>query len=151
MTSVTDFLSKQNIHIDKSTYLRVSNYNYSNELPNCNSIFKYFIGDEFKSQITGKYKYIVYGYCFNYRPYHGGQFIYYPKYQSVFDTFINQLQIQRSTEKYILFAERHTRVYEKIDDLYTYLLAKYAVKKVDFGALSLSVYPISSVSSNPCI
>jgi hypothetical protein len=134
---IKEFLSKQNIHIEKSTYLRVSNYNYPNELSNCNAIFKHFLHNEFTSQITGKYKYIVYGYCYKYRPYHGGQFVYYPKYQSVFDTFIHQLQLTRSTEKYILFAERHTRVYNKMDDLYTYLATKYTVKKVDFGKYTI--------------
>ena len=87
---VNKYLFEQNIFIPEmqEEYFRISTNNYHHELKNVNDIFKYFLGKHFTEQINGKFKYIVYGYCNYYRPYHGNKINYYLNYQTMLDKFL---------------------------------------------------------------
>ena len=136
-----NFLNNNTI-INSSKYLRISNYGWSNELTGCNDIFKHFFNDNFNQNISGKYKYIVYGYFFNYRPYNGETLIkYYPKYETFFNKFIEKYSINSEVEfddKYIIIPDRQTRVYHEMYNIFNNLSEKYKVKMIDLGKYSIS-------------
>jgi len=118
-------------------YLRISNNKYTNELKSINNIFKYFMNKNFEENIVGEYKYIIYGYCYNYRPFNMCDNRYFPKYKYWIDTFINKFKKQSSEETYILIPERLTRTYEYIDKIYNELKIHFNVKKVDFANITI--------------
>jgi hypothetical protein len=140
---IENFLKKKKVQLGRSSYYRVSNNNYSKELSSNKDIFKHFFKDTYTDTITGKFKYIVYGYCYTYRPCHGPNFVhrYYPNYQLVFDKFINEFKQESNISKenkYIIVPERNTRNYDGIKDIYNRLSKIYTVKLIDFGKYSIS-------------
>lgn len=142
---IEEFLLEKNKSLDigKSFFYRVSNNNYNNELSSTKEIFRHFFKDNYIDTISGGYKYIVYGYCYTYRPYHGPNFLhkYYPNYQYIFDKFIHRFTENSNSilknDKYIIIPERTTRNYDGIDYIYNNLRKIYNVKKIDFGNFSI--------------
>jgi hypothetical protein len=133
---IEEYLKKP---LGKSYFLQISNNNYSKELPNANEIFKYFLNNNYTKNISGKFKYIVYGYCYRYRPYYGNTYVnrYYPKYQFMFDMFCDTFTKKEVEQRYILIPQRTTRSYEHIDKIYNELSKYYNVKMVDFYNYSI--------------
>jgi hypothetical protein len=138
---IENILLENNEIIGETSYLRISDNNYPHELSTCKDIFKFFLNNNYTDNITGEFKYIIYGYCYSYRPYHGANTItYYPKYQTMLDKFINkfrQKSIILEKDKYIIIPDRQTRNYNGIQDIYYLLKKKYNVKKIDFGKYSI--------------
>jgi hypothetical protein len=137
---IEKYLFEKNITIDNTEYLRISNNNYTNQLSSSNDIFKYFLKDNYKESIFGKFKYIIYGYCFTYKPLHEAKVVkYFLNYQNVFNLFINQYTHDNVSQqtKYIIFPERQTRNYSGIEDIYKILSKKYKVIKIDFGKYTI--------------
>ena len=137
---IEKYLLENNVHFENSQYLRISNNNYQDELSTSNDIFKYFLKDNYKDNICGKYKYIIYGYCYTYRPYHGGNILYYENYQNIFNSFIekyNHINLTQ-TKKYIIIPDRENRNYNKIEDIYLSLCKNYNVMKVDFSKYQIN-------------
>ena len=139
---VENFFAEKKELIGKSMYFRVSNNNYHKELSTNKDIFKHFFKDIYTDTIKGEFKYIVYGYCYTYRPYHGPNFEYkyYPNYQIVFDKFITEFKQESNIsekDKYIIIPKRNTRNYNGIEDIYNKLHTIYNVKKIDFGKYSI--------------
>jgi hypothetical protein len=138
---IEEYLTNNNKIIGNSDFLRISNNKYPPELLSSNDIFKYFLKNNYKDKISGKYKYIIYGYCYNHRPYNiDYKNKFYEKYQYMLNKFINyfikpDLQIIR--EKYIIIPERNTRTYENIDDIYEKLSSLYNIKRIDYSKLSI--------------
>jgi Glycosyltransferase 61 len=140
-----EYFFKNKIKIDNSDFLRISNNDYNKELSISKDIFKYFIGKDFTENIKGEYKYIIYGYCYNYKPLniidydYINQRIYYdieyyPKYKYMLDLFISQYTpLSYISEKYIIIAERLNRTYEHMDKIYNDLNKLYNVKMIDFS------------------
>lgn len=141
--NIERFFSEKKEILGKASFYRVSNNNFSKELSSNKEIFKHFLKDTYTDTISGKFKYIVYGYCYTYRPYHGPNFVhrYYPNYQLVIDKFINEFKQESNISKengYIIIPERNTRNYDGIQDIYNSLSKSYNVKKIDFGKFSIS-------------
>tara|TARA_B100001093_G_C26854013_1_gene1026517 strand:- start:907 stop:1914 length:1008 start_codon:yes stop_codon:yes gene_type:complete len=139
---IENYFAKKEESLGKPFYYRISNNNYNRELSTTKDIFKYFFNDIYSDTITGNFKYIVYGYCYTYRPYHGPNYIYkyYPNYQTIFDKFICKYKHETNLsekDKYILIPERSTRNYDGIEDIYISLSKIYNVKKIDFGKYSI--------------
>jgi len=132
-------ISEKNVTVDKSHFLRISNNNYHNELSTTNDIFKYVMKSNFLRTIRGKFRYIIYGYCYTYRPYHKyGIINYFPKYQTILDIFVSEFRhAETDSDQYIIIPERTTRNYNEIDKIYSSLNKKYKVMKVNFGDYSI--------------
>ena len=141
---IEELFLKKNLKIDNSYYYRVSNNNYNKELSTSNEIFKYFLKNNYKENINGKFKYIIYGYCFNHRPYQGPNYkiSYYDNYQFLLDKFICEFKKESTLhkkEKYIIIPERSTRTNNIIiEDIYNSLNKIYNVLKIDFSKYSIS-------------
>jgi hypothetical protein len=144
---VTQYLLEQNVQVDMlvEDYLRISNNNYINDLSNTNEIFSHFLGKQFTEQINGKFKYIVYGYCFFHRPFHGTEIKYYPNYQKMIDKFLlefvkcsrSDYVVDSTKEQYIILVKRETRSFVDIDIIFDNLTKFYNVKIVDFSKHSI--------------
>ena len=137
---IENYLLEKNEHADNSQYLMISKNNYHSELSTCNDIFKHFLKQNYTEVVCGKYKYIIYGYAYTHRPFHGSNVIYYPNYQNTFNKFIcefNHGSLEK--DKYIIIPERHGqyRNYGGIEELYRCLCNEYNVKKIDFGKYSI--------------
>jgi hypothetical protein len=138
---VNQYLLKQNETIEKEHYLRISTNNYKTELPQANNIFKHFLGEHFTEKINGKFKYIVYGYCYNHRPFHGRKIQYYPSYQEMINKFLLAFVntdlhcgLEIKQEKYIILTKRDNRNVININILYERLCKEgYNVKLIDFS------------------
>ena len=139
---IEEYLTNNNKIIGNSDFLRISNNNFPPELSTSNDIFKYFLKKNYKDKISGKYKYIIYGYCYNHRAcnieYNNR---YYPKYQYILNKFINNFikpDLQLIKEKYIIIPERITRTYENMDAIYEKLSSLYNIKKIDYSKLNIN-------------
>jgi hypothetical protein len=125
----------------KNAFYRVSNNKYDLALSNNNDIFKHFFQDNYVNNISGKFKYIIYGYAFTYRPYHGPnhQEKYFYNYELMFDKFLNYYcyKNQISQEKYILIPKRINRNNDIINLVYEKLNVHFNVKYIDFADYSI--------------
>ena len=136
-------LERPQVEVDglSEDYLRISKNSYNNELQNTNDIFMHFLGKHFTEQINCKFKYIVYGYCNTYRPFHGGEIKYYPNYQKMIDSFLLEFvrkpEQTQSTDQYILLMKRDCRNFIDLDDDFLKLMQIYNVKMVDFSKYSI--------------
>jgi len=138
---VNQYLLEQNETVERSHYLRISTNGYKTELPHANSMFKHFLGEHFVEQMSGKFKYIVYGYCNNYRPYHGGLVKYYPNYQKFIDQFLHEFVkpvTNTLQEKCILLLKRENRNFIDMYFVYSRLTSLYNVKLVDFSEYTIT-------------
>lgn len=121
-------------------FLNISDKSRENKLKNANNIFKYFLNNNYTDYINNKYKYIIYGYCYDYRPYHG-PFIslrYFPKYQFMFDAFYDTFSLnENNKEKYIVIASRSTRSYRYMNTICDIVSKYYTTKIVDFSEYSI--------------
>lgn len=126
---------------NKNYFLRISNNNYNTELESSNEIFKYFLNDNYLENINNKkFKYIIYGYAYTYRPYHGPEFpiIFFNNYQIMVDKFINKFQNNRICDnKTIIIAKRKTRNNSIIEIIYEKINKNYNVMYIDFSDYSI--------------
>lgn len=125
--------------ITNSYFLQISNNNYKDELSNSNDIFKYFLKNSYTTNISGNFRYIVYGYSYRYRPFFGPTYDnrYFPKYKFMIDRFCDTFSKSDNEKDYILMPQRTTRSYEHIDKLYDDLSKTFNVKMLDFGDYSI--------------
>jgi hypothetical protein len=137
---VYKYLEERNITVGKAHFVRVSKNNYNNELGETQSIFSHFLKTGFSESTPAlrKYKYIVYGYCYTYRPFKGQAVEYFANYQPFIDRFCETFKTNELSTPYILLCQRQTRNYVDVPGLETYLLSQgYAVKRVDFSQHSI--------------
>ena len=132
------------LNIDKNKrvhFLNISDKSSKINLKNRKTIFKYFLNNNYtETKTTSKYKYIIYGYCYNHRPYHGPKEIHkiYPNYQDIFNKFYNTFTpTQDIKEKYIIIPLRTDRSYKDMDKLCETVSKYYKTKIVDFSNYSI--------------
>ena len=141
---ITKNIIFENLNLDKNTqvdFLNISDMSNENILKSRNTIFEYFLNNKYIESIDdSKYKYIIYGYCYNHRPYYGPNGIsrYYLKYQLLFDRFYNTFTINEEVnEQYILIPLRIDSSYEHMDLLCETISKLYKTKIVDFSNYSI--------------
>ena len=124
----------------KSFFMRISNNKYKKELLNANDIFKYFLNDNYVETISGRFKYIIYGYAYTYRPYHGPVKIdYLNNYQIMLDKFLNTCLYKNISDdiKYIIIPKRQTRNNNIINLIFLKLNTLFNIKYIDFSTYSI--------------
>lgn len=130
-------------HEGESVLYRISKNNYENELATSNEIFRYFFNQEFKDSIVpGRFAYIVYGYLYPFRPYHGplSPLKYYAEYQQMFDVFTNEFSTISNIplkERYIIIPIRSDRTFCGMQEIAIELNKEFHVKTIDFGVLPI--------------
>ena len=137
---IESFLSKQLKIIGTPHYYRVSNNDYHPELPTIKYIFQDIFKKPFVENIKGKFKYIVFGYFYNHRPFatpfQTVNELWYPTLQEDLNEFIvsqRNLKNEAFENKYILIPTRETRQFQGINTIFQMLKESYNVKLVDFG------------------
>jgi hypothetical protein len=151
---ITTKIIEQKVDINLQTkkhYYRVSNNNYTTSLSNSNEIFKFIFNDNWVDNIHGNFKYIIYGYAFTYRPYHGPK--YELKYYENYKNFINHFQNSyfyknpMEQEKYIIIPKRITRNNSIIEIIFKKLNPLFKIKYIDFSEHSINEQVILSASA----
>ena len=142
---ITKNMIETKLNIDdtkiKSVFYRVSNNHYDPALLNNNDIFKHFLKNNYVDNISGKFKYIIYGYAFPYRPYHGiyREEKYFYNYELMLDKFLNNVCDKNliSQEKCILIPKRIGRNNDIMNSVYNKLNNFFRVKYIDFAEYSI--------------
>lgn len=137
---IESFLSKQLKIIGTSHYYRVSNNNYHPELSTIKYIFQDIFKKPFVENIKGNFKYIIFGYFYNHRPFttpfQTVNELWYPTLQEDLSEFVvaqRNLKNEALENKYILIPIRETRQFPGIKLICEMLKRSYNVKMVDFG------------------
>lgn len=125
-------------------YLRISDNNYPKELPNTRDIFRHVFDKDFVASVTGSFKYIVYGYCYTYRPFHRIEESspYFASYQRYLDRFVENFSLASDLagpfNPTILFPLRSVRSNPFVDFFYERYKNEFDFQRVDFGQMSFA-------------
>jgi len=124
-------------------YWRISNNGWKRELPNAREIFSYFLGVKFEEEVEGHFSNVLYGYCYSWRLFHGGDPVINENYKSALQEFrsvfcpSNDEGRRNLKDKYVLVPTRKEREFEYVK----YFVSKYCdsinFQIVDMGQLTI--------------
>jgi len=119
-------------------YLRISNNNTTTELPNIDEIFNHIFGRGFSAVISGSFKYVVYGYCYSYRPFHSltQKTPYFDNYKYYLDNFVNTFSLARGGPFEVLFPVRSVRNNPFVNFFYDRYKQEFNFRRVDLGKIT---------------